>query len=352
MSYSSAGGHSRLVRSLIYLVITALAVLFLFRGGTSLSSQDTADYEDQLDKVLQQAKRAWQQLAADDQLQKIDVDRTAVATQLAGVQHDTIWRPGFLKDTADHYQRRERENSAGAIDDDQAWQMALGEPRPKPIPGHEKYASRDLAEQAAQALRDDGMPGISVQTTEEKGASPDAASATRYAVCQNINTQSKNIHPKLNYQLNGALTSAYVDATVEFLNQLISARGERGRQLPDNLATVQGERIHQIWMEKNRWELNYNVLPRADKLKARFQQEFGTADAEQVDIVRIVTLVDSLTDADYEQLDADVKTKLLQFRPYDRIGRREQVKDDLMGVQAVLMILNAALKDATAGAKG
>jgi hypothetical protein len=221
----------------------------------------------------------------------------------------------------------------------------LEEPRPKPIPDHGKYASREQAEQAAQSLIDDGLQGITVQAAEGEGDDSDQRSEPRYAVCQNINTESQSIHPKLNYKLNGALTSVYVASTVDFLNDLISAASSaRSARLPEDLAAVQGERIHEIWMDNNRWELTYNVLPNAASLKTRFQQEFGATDAEQVDVARIVALVDSLQEADYAQLDEDAAAKLLQFRPYDKIGRREQIKDDIIGVQAILMVLNAALE--------
>jgi hypothetical protein len=328
-------------KRLVYCTTIILVLAALCRGEAALFSQDTAEYEDDLEKVLRQAETAWRQVTDSGEVQKIGIDEAAVATELAGVQHDMIWRPGFLKDAATRY----RQQGDREIDAEQARQMAMEEARPKPIPGHENYASREQAEQAAQSLSDDGLQGISVQAARAEGDDSDQQSQPRYAVCQNINTESENIHPKLNYQLNGALTSAYVASTVRFLNDLISAAGSpQTTRLPEDLATVQGERVHEIWMENNRWELIYNVLPHAQALNTRFQEEFGTTDAEQVDVAKIVALVDGLQEADYTHLDEDAATKLLQFRPYDKIGRREQIKDDIMGVQAVLMILNAVLQ--------
>ncbi len=320
----------------------ALALTTTTRHGECQeATENMTEYENQLARIIHQSRDKWQQLAARGSIPLSDIDREAVATDLAGMQHDMMWRPGFLNDVTQREMKRALEEEGREISREEARRKALAEQRPKPIPGHEEYSSLEEARAAANELRTGGEQGISVEHIEKREGGSEEAAKECFSVCQNINTDSENINAKLNYKLNGTLTSAYVDATVEYLQELIGKGGPlEETTLPEDLGTLQGKLVHAIWMEENRWELTYNVFSNSDALRAKFQDACGTADAEQVEVDKIVEFVSGLDQADYESLDAGVTAKLLQFRPYDDIGRREQVKDDIVGMQAVLLILN------------
>jgi hypothetical protein len=310
-------------------------------GECREATKDMTEYENQLAELDHQIRDKWEELKTRGSIVPSEIDQQAVATDLAGIQHDLMWRPGFLNDIVERELKRAKTEGGRELSRDEARRIALAESRLKPIPGHEHYSSLADAQAAAGDLRADGEQGISVEEVEESGETAAEQPQVSYAVCQNINTESENINAKLNYKLNGALTTAYVEATVKYLETLVNTGVPiETVSLPKNLGTLQGKLIHVIWMKNNRWELTYNVLPESDDLAAKFRGSCGKTDAEQVEVDKIVEFVSGLAETDYGSLEPNARAKLLQFRPYDDIGRREQVKDDIVGMHAVLLIFN------------